>query len=482
MSAGTNLVLEGIDENGPCKVSQRAARRLRRVSPGHLPYVFLVCVLATGLLLLAEPVLASTDQREAIGIVDSGGDWKLVDPVTAGQLTFTFGNPGDVAFMGDWDCDGIATPGLYRRSTGQAFLRNSNTTGVADITFVFGNPGDIPLAGDFDSSGCDSLSIYRPAEARFYIINRLGSDGRGLGAADLDYFFGDPGDVPFVGDWNGDGTDTVGLRRASNGFVYLRNSHQGGSADLAFFYGDRNDVPFAGDWDGDGIDTLGLYRPASATTYLRNSNSTGIADVTLRKGRGQPVAGFFGDLPDPPPEPALTLDMVPREDWGAREAETWRMFPHVISRMTIHHAGTQQSTTGPSRYRGWQSWHMDGRGWPDLAYHVIIGVDGTIYEGRDPTYRGDTGTSYDTHGHFLVVVEGNFDIDYPTPAQWESLVAILAWAAEEYGVSPDTISGHQDHAATSCPGEHLDERIASGELLAAVEDLMAEGGVGLDWP
>ena len=45
-----------------------------------------------------------------------------------------------------------------------------------------------------------------------------------LGAATLTYTFGNPGDRPFVGDFNGDGTDTVGLHRESKGFVYFRDA------------------------------------------------------------------------------------------------------------------------------------------------------------------------------------------------------------------------------------------------------------------
>jgi hypothetical protein len=163
-----------------------------------------------------------------VGIVDQDGEWRLTDPVTGGRLSFLYGNPVDVPFAGDWDCDGIATPGLYRRSTGQAFLRNSNSTGPADLTFMFGNPGDVPLAGDFDGDGCDSLSIYRPANSSVHIVHRLGRDGGGLGPADQTYVFGNPGDVPFAGDWDGDGADTVGLRRPSDGFVYMTDRHPPG--------------------------------------------------------------------------------------------------------------------------------------------------------------------------------------------------------------------------------------------------------------
>ena len=222
------------------------------------------------------------------------GQWSYRG-ANGGLSTIFFGNPGDRAFFGDWNCDGTDTPGLYRQSDGYVYLRNSNTQGIADISFFFGNPGDIPIAGDFDGDGCDTVSIYRPSEARFYIINELGSADKGLGAADYSYLFGNPGDVPFVGDWNGDGTDTPGLRRSSNGFVYLRNTNTQGAANISFFYGNPGDVVFAGDWDSDDDDSIGLYRPSNGTVYLRNALSTGVADITYQMGGSQhrAVAGAY---------------------------------------------------------------------------------------------------------------------------------------------------------------------------------------------
>ncbi len=184
----------------------------------------------------------------------------------------------------------------------------------------------------------------------------------------------------------------------------------------------------------------------------------------------------------PPPRPHPVIEVTPREDWGARAPKVDLMVPHTIERLTVHHAGTQSGTTGPAQIRGWQNWHMNGQHWPDLAYHLIIGIDGTVYEGRNPAFRGDTGTTYDTTGHFLVVVEGNFDIDRPTAAQIDSLTAGLAWAAVHYGGSPATISGHGDHAATACPGAHLESRIHSGQLEQDVQALIDSGGVELIWP
>ncbi len=206
------------------------------------------------------------------------------DPVNS----FWYGNPGDFPFTGDWDCDGVKTPGLYRQSDGFVYLRNSNTQGVADITFFFGNPGDVPVAGDFDEDGCDTVSIYRPSEGRFYIMNQLGENGGGLGAADYAFWFGNPYDNPFVGDFDGDGQDSIGLYRVTTGFVYFRNTLDTGVAHFSFFYGDPGDKILAGDWDGDGDDTVGVYRPSSGKLYLNFENAQGNADYTVY------VGSYFG--------------------------------------------------------------------------------------------------------------------------------------------------------------------------------------------
>jgi Tol biopolymer transport system component len=213
------------------------------------------------------------------GLVDPAtGIWRLRD-ATGEVRTFYYGNPGDVPFMGDWDGDGVDTPGLYRQSDGYVYLRNTNTEGIADIRFFFGNPGDLPLAGDFDGDGYDTVSLYRPSEQRFYVINRLGSGDAGLGVADFSFGFGNPGDEPFVGDFNGDGVDEIGLHRDSTGRVYLRFSLTTGIADLDFLYGNPHDRIVAGDWNGDGTDTPALFRSSNRTHYFRFTNTEGMADA-----------------------------------------------------------------------------------------------------------------------------------------------------------------------------------------------------------
>jgi VanW like protein len=245
----------------------------------------------------SSPGLAA--EAESVGLVDpDSGKWYLRDAGGA-TTSFFFGNPGDAPFAGDWDCDGIDTPGLYRRKDGFVYLRNSNTQGIADVQFFFGNPGDVPLAGDFDGDGCDTVSIYRASEQRFYIINRLGTQDGGLGAADFSFQFGNPGDIPFVGDFDADLVDSVGLHRRSTGTLYFANLLSEGPADSQFVYGIPADVMFMGDWNGDETDTVAIFRPVEGRFYLRDSNTPGAADLTFPYGakRMLPIAGAFGSLP-----------------------------------------------------------------------------------------------------------------------------------------------------------------------------------------
>jgi hypothetical protein len=250
--------------------------------------------------MLPAPALAAVVPAGAdgVGLVDpSQGIWHLRtrdgDPAS-----FYFGNPGDYPMMGDWDCNGTDTPGLYRRGDGFVYLRNSNTQGPADIKFFFGDPGDFPLAGDFNNNGCDTVSIYRPSNQTIYVINELGENNGGLGAADYDYIFGNPGDKPFTGDFNGNGTDTVGLHRESTGFMYFRNTNTTGIADYQFFFGDPGDRLIAGKWLGAGEDYPAVFRPSNHTVYMRHSNTQGNADEWYKWGESAyiPVSGYFGTL------------------------------------------------------------------------------------------------------------------------------------------------------------------------------------------
>lgn len=189
------------------------------------------------------------DGVDTIGVYDSStGVFNLRDSNSPGApthtYTFTLGNPGDKPLAGKWDntMAGDGT-GVHRPSNGIIYMRRSLTTGTDDYYAVLGNPGDVGLAGDWDGNGFDSAGVYRGSEGHFYLTN---VNGGGVTLSDVDFFFGGPGDVPFVGDWTGNSISKPGIVR--NGLVYMRNSLTNGGPDTVFAYGGTGWTPLAGKW------------------------------------------------------------------------------------------------------------------------------------------------------------------------------------------------------------------------------------------
>jgi hypothetical protein len=93
---------------------------------------------------------------------------------------------------------------------------------------------------------------------------------------------------------------------------------------------------------------------------------------------------------------------------------------------------------------------------------------------------GDTATDYDTTGHFLVLCEGDFDVEEVTDTQLDGAALVFAWAAQTFGLASSTLAGHRDVApTTSCPGANLYSHLTSGSLKRRIDDLLAAGSVSL---
>jgi hypothetical protein len=149
------------------------------------------------------------------------------------------------------------------------WLLNLDDDPFASITFGFGLAGDIPIVGDWDGDGTDNVGVVRAG---------LGNDGllRWLFDTDEDATedrpivrFGLPGDKPVVGDWDGDGKDDIGVVRGGYEDKLLRwfldtdlsNNDSDPTHTLVFRYGLDGDTPVVGDWDGNGQIDIGVVRP-----------------------------------------------------------------------------------------------------------------------------------------------------------------------------------------------------------------------------
>ena len=225
----------------------------------------------------------ASDNEDTIGVYrPSTSEFFLKNSNATGfaDIVFAFGNPGDLPVVGDWDGDGVDTVGVFRDGT--FYLKNSNSPGFAEIVVNFGQAGDLPVVGDWDADGIDSIGVYRNGT---FLLRKSNTPGVPQIIIDL----GVAGDLPLGGDWNNDTIDTVGVFRDTDGLVTLKDGDSdGGFQDVIFTYGSAGDKPVGGDWNADGTNTIGVYR--EDVFLLRNSNSNGFADIIVQ-------FGLAGDLP-----------------------------------------------------------------------------------------------------------------------------------------------------------------------------------------
>lgn len=172
-----------------------------------------------------------------------------------------------------------------------------------------------------------------------------------------------------------------------------------------------------------------------------------------------------------------TIDSLPVEIAQSTIAGDSTMrahIPHKIKMITLHHAGDPKPMTpqddAVKKLQALQSWGARDKNWWDLPYHFLISLDGTIYEGRDFNYVGETNTKYDTEGHFLISVMGNYDLQEPTKEQINSITDLMAWAVQEFNVPVENIKGHCDFAETGCPGKNLKPYLKDGTFAKGVKE------------
>jgi len=196
------------------------------------------------------------------------------EPATA---KIDWGQRGEFAVRGDWDGDGVDEIGLVRVEKSNLVWRLSGTaagfeddpkSGFETRSFRHGNISDSPIVGDWDGDGVDTPGLVRDVrgEMRWILSNKVGP------AVDVDFRHGSTQtDVPVVGDWDGDGVTTPGLiRNHHDEMRWLLTNELGPGVEAGDRrFGDYNkDLPLVGDWTGDGRDSIGIYRPGHGQWYL----------------------------------------------------------------------------------------------------------------------------------------------------------------------------------------------------------------------
>lgn len=171
------------------------------------------------------------------------------------------------------------------------------------------------------------------------------------------------------------------------------------------------------------------------------------------------------------------VDIVTRTGWDARPPTSVKRITVPTPELWLHHTATDQH--GPGGVRAIQNFHMDTRGWSDIAYSFLVDDDGTIYEGRGPAVAGAHTHGHNTVSHAICVM-GNYQNVHPTETSIRS-VARLVRHGHQHGWWPERLTGgHRDVGSTSCPGRYLYARIDDINRLATAKETPVDAVILVD--
>jgi hypothetical protein len=202
----------------------------------------------------------------------ASGTWFVLESHAAFSTWryFGWGVSTDVPVPGNYESQFAETePAVFRPSTGTWYVQRPG--GGTSWSVVFGQTGDEPIAGDFDGDGVRDVAVYRPSNGTWFWLKsstgRSEFDYRGWGLSA-------EGDRPAPGDYDGDGKTDLCVFRPSTGTWFILESHANYTTWSYFGWGVSTDTLVPADYDGDGRTDAAVYRPSTGTWYVRPSNGS----------------------------------------------------------------------------------------------------------------------------------------------------------------------------------------------------------------
>lgn len=201
------------------------------------------------------------------------------------QISFDFGLPGDRPVPGDYDGDGVQDLAVFRGNEGDWFTRKVYLNSCAPMECIeqvhWGQAGDIPAPGDFDGDGKTDRAIFRPSSGDWYILYSSG------GYTGL--HFGQNGDLPVTGDYDDDGKSDVAVIRREGGQISWYILQSSDNVFVGIPFGLDSDKAVPADYNGDGKTEIAVFRPSDGYWYMLSNYSD------FSYGRW----GMNGDIPAP---------------------------------------------------------------------------------------------------------------------------------------------------------------------------------------
>jgi uncharacterized delta-60 repeat protein/RHS repeat-associated protein len=200
------------------------------------------------------------DNKAEIGLYRSGSWWldrnangRYDSSTPYGDERFSYTHwTAETPVTGRWS-DSDAYPHVGNFYQGQWWLEGRTGNPVS-----FGTSGNVPVVGDWNGDGKDEIGVYDPQTFKWYLDSNRNWTLDSSEQTNA-YTFGWTGGVPVVGNWTtSHAGDEIGMYRPDLGAWQLDTGNgQWDSGDTV--YNLTGQTPVAGDWNGDGKDEIGVY-------------------------------------------------------------------------------------------------------------------------------------------------------------------------------------------------------------------------------
>jgi len=153
--------------------------------------------------------------------------------------------------------------------------------------------------------------------------------------------------------------------------------------------------------------------------------------------------------------------LVTRQEWGARDPKSITRL--ISGKVTSHwegpHMGVFPHESCDDKVRGIQNFHMDSRGWSDIAYNAVACPHGYVFEGRGRGVKSAAnGTTAGNAGAFAICYLGGEGDEF-TEAGKRAMKAGGDWLT----FAGSARNSHRDWKATACPGDAIAGWTAAGQ-------------------
>lgn len=152
------------------------------------------------------------------------------------------------------------------------------------------------------------------------------------------------------------------------------------------------------------------------------------------------------------------VKLIRRSEWGARAPRSTSEVNATFG-TTAHWEGPHMGYPWDhaacfSVVRGIQNFHMDTRGWQDIAYSGLPCPHGYVFEGRWAGRRTAANGTNDGNNRALALCYLGGQGDAFTPDGERAMRAGMDWLDAHGGAGPGR-NGHRDWKPTECPGNAI---------------------------